>query len=167
MVGTSNQDNAWEMGVTSKSILLTVPATILVIPPGTELVFPNNVSVLIEKKDKTNFERLSAFNNFVAYDNIFINFIFFAKNQKIMEDEKLLLEEYKVFFESNFSFAFIIEAAQTYMNFFKYVEETYCTAAVILWDESSVFYEFLAENNFALLPCSPKIPVLYIKNKSI
>lgn len=167
MVGTANQESAWEMGVTSKSILLTVPTTILVIPPRTELVFPNNIGVLIEKKDRTNFERLSAFNNFVAYDNIFINFIFFAKNQKIMEDEKLLIEEYKVFFESNFSFAFIIDAVQTYGNFFKYLEETYCTAAVLPWDESSVFHKSLAESNFTHFPCSPKMPVLYIKRNSI
>lgn len=165
MVGTSNQDNSWEMGAASKAILLNIPATILVIPPKTEFIFPNNISVLIEKKDKASFEVLSAFNRFVAYDNIFINFVLFAENKKIMEDEKKLIEEYQVFFESNFTFTFIVETVQTYINFFRYIEETYCAAAVIPWNESSVFYQSLANTNFVSLPCSPQIPVLYTKRR--
>ncbi len=167
MVGSSNQDDSWEMGATSKGILLTVSATILVIPPKTEFIFPNNISVLIEKKEKPNLEQLVAFNKFVAYDNVFINFVFFLKNTKIMEEEKILIEGYQRFFESNFTFAFIVEAVQSYLNFFKYIEETYCTAAVILWDESSGFYKSLADNDFALVPCSPKIPVLYTKKREL
>lgn len=165
MIGTSNQENSWELGTTSKSILLTIPTSIIVIPPKIELIFPNSISVLIEKKDKANFELLTAFNRFVSFDNIFINFVFFAKNTKIMDDEKALIEKYQRFFESNFTFAFIVEATPTYTNFFKYIEETYCMAAVIPWDENSIFFEALKERNFVNFPCSPKIPVLYSKKK--
>lgn len=163
IIGTSNQEHSWKMGAVSQSILLNVSATILVIPPKTEFIFPNNISVLIEKSEQPNFELLSAFNTFVSYDNVFINFVFFVKNTQILEEEKALIEGYQRFFESNFTFAFIVEAVQTYINFFKYIEETYCMAAVISWDESSVFYKSLSENDLAHLPCSPKMPVLFIK----
>jgi nucleotide-binding universal stress UspA family protein len=163
MVGSSNLDNSWEMGSNSSAILHKIPAPILVIPPNLTLAIPNNISVLIDYNEKSNLENLSGFNNFVAYDNIFINFIFFAKNNKIIEAEKNTIEKFQSFFESNFTFAFIIEEAQTYQNFFKYLEETYCMASVINWDEKSEFHRALLHKNFAKFPCSPKIPVLYTK----
>lgn len=165
MIGTKNQENAWELGTTSKAILLAISTSIIVIPPKTELVFPTNISVLIENKEISNFERLTAFNRFVSFDNIFINFVFFPKDTKIMDEEKALIEQYQSFFESNFSFAFIVDAAPTYINFFEYIEETYCTSAVITWDENSAFYMPIRESNFVKFPCSPKVPVLYAKKK--
>jgi hypothetical protein len=163
MIGSTNRVDSWEMGAVSSHILHKTPATILIIPPNTSLILPNNISVLIDSNEKANFEILSAFNKFVAYDNIFINFIFFAKNNKIIEAEKAVIEKFQSFFESNFTFAFIVEASQTYLNFFKYLEETYCMASVITWDEKSIFHQSLDSNNFTKFPCSPKIPVLYTK----
>ena len=82
MIDTAKQDNSWEIVLIFQSILLTVPSSILVTPPKTELICPNNISVLIEKKGKSNFALLSVFNRFVAYDNIFINFVFLLKTKK-------------------------------------------------------------------------------------
>lgn len=163
VVGSSNQDESWEMGSTSSNVLYKVPATTLVIPPDTALSFPNNISVLIDTNKKANFEMLDAFNKFVAYDNVFINFVFFAENNNIVENEKIIIEKFQKFFDSNFTFAFIIEATKNYLNFFKYLEETYCMASVIAWNENSVFYQSLDKDKFLKFPCSPKLPVLYSK----
>jgi hypothetical protein len=163
VIGTGNKPGVWQMGKNAKAILSNLTAGIIAVPPAVELTFPSNVSILVEKVQKSSFAFLNSFHEFVSHYGIFLNFVLFAKDKYALEEERKLIEEYQDFFDSTITFNFIVEQEQTYINFLKYIEGIHCEAAVMAWQEGTTVFQCATKNDD--LYCSPKLPILYIKQK--
>lgn len=159
VIGTSNTQNSWKMGSVSTKILRKVAANILVVPPAVSLVFPDNISILADTQQKTDIEKLTAFNRYISQFNVFLNFVFFVDSKECLEGKQKVMQQYQTFFEANFSFNFILQAARNLSNFLTKIEETLCESAVIAWNEDFVDIE----SNNSSFPCSPKISIFYSK----
>lgn len=160
VIGTSNTQNSWKMGSVSTQILRKVPANILVVPPEIPLVFPHNISILADTQQKTDIEKLTAFNRYISQFNVFLNFVFFVDSREDLEEKQKTMKQYQSFFEANFTFNFILQTIKNLPNFLTKVEETMCESAVIAWNE-----DFMdVEQNSSSFPCSPKISIYYSKN---
>lgn len=166
VIGTTNRKDSWQMGRNAQAILMNLKAGIIAVPPTIDLTFPSNVSILVEKVQKSSFDFFSAFHAFVSHYNIFLNFVLFAKDKQTLEEEKKLIEEYQDFFDSTISFNFIVEQEQTYLNFLKYIEGIHCEAAVIAWNEGTTAYQSQSTAQNGKVYCSPKMTILYIKEDS-
>ncbi|CAH0994159.1 hypothetical protein EMA8858_00266 [Emticicia aquatica] len=163
MVGASNQEKSWQLGSTSQEILLNISSSILMVPPTVELVMPSNVSILIESQEQSETEKLTAFYRYASNLNIFINFILFAANPDELISNKKTIEQFQSFFDSNFTFSYIVQAPKTFFNFFQFLIETYCNAAVVIWNEQSSFYQAFLEEKPLQFPCNPNIPIFFSK----
>lgn len=160
VIGTSNTQNSWKMGSVSTQILRKVPANILVVPLEIPLVFPHNISILADTQQKTDIEKLTAFNRYISQFNVFLNFVFFVDSREDLEEKQKTMKQYQSFFEANFTFNFILQTIKNLPNFLTKVEETMCESAVIAWNE-----DFMdVEQNSSSFPCSPKISIYYSKN---
>lgn len=163
-IGTTNSKDSWQMGKNAQAILMNLSAGIIAIPPTIELSFPSNVSILVEKVQKSSFDFFSTFHQFVSHYGIFLNFVIFAKDRQALDEERKLIEEYQDFFDSTITFNFIVEQEQTYLNFLRYIEGIHCEAAVIGWYPDMTAYQSTRQNG--VVYCSPKLPILYIKKDS-
>ncbi|RFS18032.1 hypothetical protein [Emticicia sp. C21] len=160
-MGTNNKQGSWQMGENAGAILANLKAGIVAIPPSIDLTFPSNVSILVEKVQKSGFDFFSTFQEFVSHYGIFLNFVLFAKDKHTLEEEKKLIGEYQDFFDSTISFNFIVEQEQTYLNFLKYIKGIHCESAVLAWYEGTTAYQSTIQNSVTY--CSPDMPILYIK----
>lgn len=160
VIGTSNTPNSWKMGSVSTEVLRNVTANILVVPPSIPLTFPQNISILADTQQKADIEKLTAFNRYISQFNVFINFVFFVDSKECLKEKQKSMKQYQTFFESNYTFNFILQAARNLVNFLTKIEETLCESAVIAWNE-----DFMdVEKNSDLFPCSPKISIFYSKS---
>lgn len=160
VIGTSNTPNSWKMGSVSTQILRKVAANILVVPPEIQLAFPHNISILADTEQKTDIEKLTAFNRYISQFNVFLNFVFFADSKEDLEEKQKSMRQYQTFFEANFNFNFILQAVRNLPNFLTKIEETLCESAVVAWNE-----DFMdVEQNSTTFPCSPKISIFYSKS---
>lgn len=160
VIGTSNTEHSWKMGSISTQILRKVPANILVVPPAIHLTFPQNISILADTQQKTDIEKLTAFNRYISQFNVFLNFVFFVNSKECLEEKQKSMKQYQTFFDANFTFNFILQVVRNLPNFLTKVEETLCESAVIAWNE-----EFMdVEVNSSSFPCSPKISIFYSKS---
>lgn len=165
IIGTSHHQNAWYMGETATKILVNSTTNVVVVPPQVNVAFPNNISVLIENQEEANIEKLTAFNRYASQYSFFINFVFFAETKEFLEKDKKSLEKHQHFFDANISFSYIIQSKKDLMCFFKSIEETQCDAAVVVWDENSMFLmKYLCPTNVGF-PCNPNIPVYFSKKR--
>ncbi|GGD67775.1 hypothetical protein GCM10011514_34830 [Emticicia aquatilis] len=160
VVGTSNTPKSWKMGSVSTQILRKVPAGILVVPPEIQLAFPHNISILADTEQKTDIEKLTAFNRYISQFNVLLNFVFFVDSKECLEEKQKTMKQYQTFFDANFTFNFILQATRNLANFLLKIEETLCESAVIAWNED--FMDVEANSNS--FPCSPKIAIFYSKN---
>lgn len=160
VIGTSNTPNSWKMGSVSTQILRKVAANILVVPPEIQLEFPQNISILADTQQKTDIEKLTAFNRYISHFNVFLNFVFFVDSKERLEEKKKVMQQYQTFFEANFSFNFILQTTRNLSNFLTKIEETLCESAVIAWNED--FMDIESKNSS--FPCSPKISIFYSKS---
>lgn len=166
MLNPSNQPNSHTMDEFAQNILFQVPTTFLIIPSNIELTFPTNIGLLVEGYGQSNLEKLNAFNRFISeHPNVFINFVLFANTQEILDQDRKALSEYQSFFDSNFTFTFIVEDQKGYCIFLKCIEENHGNAAVIAWDENSLFFKHFLNNKQISFPCSPTFPIYYPKKK--
>jgi hypothetical protein len=161
VIGATNTPDSWQMGHNAQTILKNIPGNILTVPPGGDLTFPSNVSMLVEKVKKSAFTFLSTIHEFVSYYGIFLNFVLFARDKQALEEARKLIEEYQDFFDSAISFNFIVEQEQTHLNFLKYIEGIHCESAVMTWQEGTTAYESAIEHG--VVCCSPRLPILYVK----
>lgn len=161
VIGTTNKPDSWQMGCNAQAILMHIQAGIITVPPGADLAFPGNVSILVEKVKKSSFTFLSAFHEFVSHYGIFLNFVLFAKDKQALNEERKLIEEYQDFFDSAVTFNFIVEKEQTYLNFLKFIEGIHCESTVMAWQEGTTAYESTRQHG--VVYCSPRLPMLYIK----
>jgi nucleotide-binding universal stress UspA family protein len=160
VIGTANTEHSWKMGSVSTQILRKVPANILVVPPTIQLVFPHNISILADTQQKTDIEKLTAFNRYISQFNVFLNFVFFVESKECLEEKQKNMKQYQAFFDANFTFNFILQATRNLSNFLTKIGETLCESAVIAWNE-----DFMdVEANSSSFPCSPKISIFYSKN---
>lgn len=160
VIGTSNTEHSWKMGRISTQILRKVAANILVVPPSIQLAFSQNISILADTQQKTDIEKLTAFNRYISQFNVFLNFVFFVESKECLEEKQKAMKQYQSFFEANFTFNFILQATRNLSNFLAKVEETLCESAVIAWNE-----DFMdVEKNSCSFPCSPKISIFYSKS---
>ncbi|HEY1054032.1 MAG TPA: universal stress protein [Emticicia sp.] len=164
VMGTTNSSGLWQMGKNARAILTNLSTGIIAVPPTTELSFPSNVSILIEKVDESCFDFFNAFHEFVSHYGMFLNFVLFAKDKQALEEERKLIEVYQNFFDSVITFNFIVEQEQTYLNFLKYVEDIHCDSAVMVWCEGTTAQQSTHQDG--TIYCSPKMPILYIKRNS-
>jgi len=161
IMGTTNKPDAEKMGSNAQAILENLQASVIAVPPTTDLSFPANVSILVEKIQKSSFDFMTIIYDFVSHYDIFLNFVLFAKDKQEFEEEKRLIEEYQDFFDSTITFNFLVEQEQTYPNFLEYVGKIHCDGAMIAWNEGTTAYRSAKETGFVY--CSAKLPVLYIK----
>lgn len=164
-IGTANRKGSWQMGSNAQAILLNISASIIAVPPDTDLTFPSNVSILVEKLQKSSFTFLHTFHAFVAHYGIFLNFVLFANDKQELEEERKLIEEYQDFFDSTITFNFIVEQEQTHLNFLKYVEGIHCEATAMAWQDDTT--AFVSAKQAGTVYCSPKLPILYIKRNLV
>ncbi|MFY7907989.1 MAG: universal stress protein [Emticicia sp.] len=159
VMGTSNAQSSWKMGSVSTQVLKNVPVSILIVPPQIRLEFPQNISILADTEQKSDLEKLTAFNRYISYFNVFLNFVFFVDSSECIEKKQNIMKKYQGFFDANFTFNFILQATRNLSNFLLKIEDTLCEAAVIPWNEKFVDEEIIA-NSF---PCSPKVSIFYSK----
>ncbi|MBA4849134.1 hypothetical protein [Emticicia sp. BO119] len=163
--GATNKPDSWRLGPNAQAIMMNISAGIVIVPPNVDLSFPSNISILVEKVQKSSFSFLHTFHEFVSHYGIFLNFVLFAKDKQELEEERRLIEEYQDFFDSTITFNFIVEQEQTHINFLRYIEGIHCEAAVMAWHETTT--AFLSAKQTGIIYCSPKLPILYIKKKTI
>lgn len=161
VIGTTNNPDSWQMGHIAKAVLISIDANILTIPPGVSMMFPSNVSILVEKVQKSGFAFLNTFHEFVSHYGIFLNFVLFAKDKQALDEERKLIEEYQDFFDSAITFSFIVEQEQNYLYFLKYIEEIHSESAVLTWQKGNTAYQ--SANQHGVVYCSPRLPILYMK----
>ncbi|RYU94923.1 universal stress protein [Emticicia agri] len=164
VIGSTNTRGSWEMGKNAQAILMNLSAAIIAIPPTIELAFPSNVSILVEKVQKSCFDFFNAFHEFVSHYGMFLNFVLFARDKHELREERKLIEEYQDFFDATITFSFIVEQEQTYLNFLQCIEHIHCDSAVLACYEDTTVYRATQQNG--TIYCSPKMPILYIKRDS-
>lgn len=119
---------------------------------------------MIEEYKASNLEKLTALNRFISeYKDTFINFVLFADSKEILEQERKVFGKYNDFFDSSFKFTFIVQDLKKYCIFFKNIEENHGNAAVIAWNENSLFFKYYLNSKSKSFPCSPTFPVYYPK----
>ncbi|WP_259016734.1 hypothetical protein [Emticicia fluvialis] len=164
-IGTGNKAEDWEMGETTRKIVMSIPVRIIAVPPQAEMVFPGSLGVLVETIEESYSGVFDIFMQFVAYYNLFLSFVVFAKDKQKLEEERALIEGFKDFFSDTITFSFILEEEQTVLNFLKYADELGCDGTVIAWDEGTTAYKLARDTGRVF--CNPLKPILYLNRSEL